>query len=596
MNINKQSIIILPFRNGSAAGAHESLCDGIAEALMLALSSNQNLRVISRKSAFVFKDQEASTYLLRGTLNVDFIVEGMVRLNGNKIRINASLIYTQNDHRIWSEKWDRKVSTLFELEDEIALHISDRIREHVGHFDIPDPPKKKQKTDFTVYQKLLEAKFLFYKWNPMDMEKALALLKEVLAQEPDNIEALVSMADAYSFMAVTNFMKPPEAWELSAKYTEVAYQLNPKHAGVHYLKANSAFFTKGNFSEALKSAHKAVALNPSYTDALQLLTFFYTLALKEDLALEYLEQALNIDPLNQETLFFKALVDYRFGQAESAVSQFSALIEQNPNNLPAIVSKSYALIKTKQFNTNLAYLEALPAELLIPDERLGLTCVTHAAAQNSDKLVYYLPKLQIAAREPHGLQAKCYLYWTYCLLNKTKEAMQIAQNMQDDNISLIAIHFADPIIEAVLDLPEFKSLFAKIYQIPNVKSSFNQSDKVEELPDAKLQDDAKLVRSYMEEEELFLNPKLSLRGLAQSINIHPNRLSAVLNSSFEKNFNSFVNDYRIAYFKDLLKNQTVDQFSLIALAYESGFNSKTVFNTYFKKKEGVTPKEYLKKH
>lgn len=596
MNSNKQSLIILPFKNGSSVEENEFLCDGIVEELITLLTANKSLRVISRKSAFVFKDQNVSSATLRKELGVDFIVEGMVRHSGQKIRINATLINAHEDQQIWSEKWDRNVDSLFDLEDEIALLISDQIREHVGHFDIPESQKHRQKMDFNVYQKLLEAKFLFYKWNPTDVEKAITLFEEVLEKEPNSIDALIGLSDAYSFMAIANFMDPVEAWKISEKHTEAAYQLNPEHAGVHYLKSNSAFFTKANFSQALKSVHKAVELNPNYTDALQFLAFFYTLALKKEVAQENLQKALSIDPMNQETLFFKAIVDYRFGQPESAIEQFDALIEQNPYNLPAIVSKSYALIKSKQFEDNLKFLDTIPSEILIPDERIGLTCVTHAAAGNTEETTNCLSKLQIAAREPQGLQAKCYLYLTYCLMGKTDEAMNIARNLKEDNISLILIHFADPIIDVVFDHPKFKTLFAELYQFEEIKKPSKKKEKVEYIPDDRIKEDARLLSSYMEEEEPYLNPKLSLRDLAQSIELHPNHLSLVLNSAFNRNFNSFVNDYRINYFKKLIKDQSAANYSLIGLAYESGFNSKTVFNTYFKKVEGITPKEYLKNH
>lgn len=596
MSSSEQSIIILPFRNSSSKEENEFLCDGIAEELISIISTIKNLRVISRKSAFTYKGRNISSKSLRQELKVDFIVEGMLRLNGSKIRVNAELIDAQNELQIWSNKWDRNVDSIFELEDEIALLISDQIREHVGHFDIPESPKHRQKMSFDVYQNLLEAKFLFYKWNPKDVEKAIKLFENVLENEPTSIDALIGMSDAYSFMATANFMNPADAWKRSEKYTEAAYQLNPEHAGVHYLKSHSSFFKKGNFSQALKLAHKAVELNPSYTDALQFLAFFYTLALKKEEAKLYLEKALNLDPLNQETLFFKGIIDYRFGEPELAILQFDALILQNPNNLPAIVSKSYALIKTKQFDYNFEFLDSISPEILIPDERLGLTCVTHAAAGNLEEMNGYLSKLHIAAREPHGLQAKCYLYWTYCLLGKTEEAMKIARNMKEDNISLILIFFADPVIEVVFDQSAFKSLFAELYQSYQIKDQPQKKDKIEIIPDKKLKEESSRLRKYMEEEEPFLNPKLSLRDLAQNMEIHPNQLSLLLNTSFNQNFNSFVNDYRINYFKKLLEQQSAANYTLIGLAYESGFNSKTVFNTYFKKVEGITPKEYLQNH
>lgn len=595
MSFNQQSIVVLPFKNGSSDSDKEFLCDGIAEELITLLSSIQELRVISRKSAFLLKGQNKSAQALNEELGVNFIVEGFVRLNGNKIRINAELIDAQEDFQIWSGKWDRDVDSLFDLEDEIALLISDQIREHVGHFEINEKAIHRQKLDFDVYQKLLQAKFLFYKWSPQDVEKSIELFKEVIEAEPNNIEAHIGLSDAYSFMATTNFMNPMEAWGISLEHTEIAHGLNPNHAGVHYLRSHASFFTKGNFKEALNSAHKAVEINPSYPEALQFLGFFYTLALNQELADFYLQQALRLDPLNQETLFFVGVFDYRFGQYEKAIEQFDELINANPFNLPALVSKSYALIKTGKFEENLKFIESISSDVLIPDERIGLSCVTHTASGNKDEAAKYLAQLQIAAREPYGLQAKNYLYFTYCLMGKTKEALQIARNMMEDQISLILIFFADPIVESITKEDDYKNLFSELYAYNTVtKEEGKQKDSKGFLPDDQTTQDAEKLNTYVSEEEVFLNPKLTLRELAQNIEMHPNQLSFVLNSVFKKNFNSFINDYRVGYFKNLVKDQASANFSLIALAYESGFNSKTVFNTYFKKVEGITPGEFLK--
>ncbi|WP_369681505.1 helix-turn-helix domain-containing protein [Draconibacterium sediminis] len=101
---------------------------------------------------------------------------------------------------------------------------------------------------------------------------------------------------------------------------------------------------------------------------------------------------------------------------------------------------------------------------------------------------------------------------------------------------------------------------------------------------------------FVSEEQPFLIPNLTLRLLADQVEIHPNKLSWLLNERIGKNFNEFINYYRIEYFKQLALDPKNSHISLIGLAYESGFNSKTVFNTYFKKETGMTPKEFLKQN
>lgn len=98
----------------------------------------------------------------------------------------------------------------------------------------------------------------------------------------------------------------------------------------------------------------------------------------------------------------------------------------------------------------------------------------------------------------------------------------------------------------------------------------------------------------MTDEAPYLIPDLSLRSLAALVNMNPNQLSWLLNESLGKNFNEFINHYRVETFKNLAKDPANANITVIGLAYDSGFNSKTVFNTYFKKETGLTPKEFMK--
>jgi AraC-like DNA-binding protein len=102
------------------------------------------------------------------------------------------------------------------------------------------------------------------------------------------------------------------------------------------------------------------------------------------------------------------------------------------------------------------------------------------------------------------------------------------------------------------------------------------------------------LKQLVETEQAYLDPNLSLRGLAAQLNLHSNKLSWLLNEEIGKNFNEYINAFRLATFKEKALLPANSHYTILGLAYESGFNSKTVFNGFFKKMEGMTPKVWVR--
>ena len=180
-------------------------------------------------------------------------------------------------------------------------------------------------------------------------------------------------------------------------------------------------------------------------------------------------------------------------------------------------------------------------------------------------------------------------------MGKYKEAFDWLKEAIQLKSPIILLSFSDPLANNLKRNNLYKEFSKQLYGKP-VELSGKTNEKTVLL-------DAETVKQYtdnlirfIDEEEPFLIPNLSLRMLADQVEIHPNKLSWLLNEEIGKNFNEFINHYRIEYFKKLALDPGNSHISLIGLAYESGFNSKSVFNTYFKKETGKTPKEYLKTH
>src|SRR5262249_34824949 len=117
------SIAVLPFANISADAENEYFCDGLAEELLNALTKIEGLRVAARTSAFSFKGKNANVGEIANALNVSSVLEGSVRKSGNRVRITTQLIKAADGYHLWSERYDREMKDIFDVQDDITVAV-----------------------------------------------------------------------------------------------------------------------------------------------------------------------------------------------------------------------------------------------------------------------------------------------------------------------------------------------------------------------------------------------------------------------------------------------------------------------------------------
>lgn len=591
--VKDSTIAVLPFVNVGSEAGNDYFSDGITEEIINALARIRNLRVISRRSSFYFKNKDIPLKEIARQLNVATILEGSVRTSAEQVRITAQLIQAEDDVHYWSESWDRKLENIFDVQDEISLLIADKLREQMGHFVIGEHLVTPGTQSLDAYHHALRARYHFNKWNPDDIRIAIDYYNRSITIDPNLAESYVGLADAYGFMATTEFMPREEAWGKAAECTHTAFELQPENAGVHYQLANLAFFVECDFGGAVRHTRRSIELMPSYPEGLQYMSFLSVL--RGDMAegRNYLEAALAVDPFNQETLFYKAFYYYRTGEYRPALDQLDDCLRTNPKNIPVLIVKTYVLLKLARYDEVLSLLDSLPESIVMPSEDLGLRCMAAVMKGDAESAAPLLRQLEEAAGSPTALQAHSYLFLAYANLGEHDRAFDWLDRSIATNSSILLLSFSDPLAEPLKADSRYRTFHERIYTPiePETPATLSRNEL---LDAATAREYARKLQSAMESESAYLNPELTLRSLAAQIEIHPNQLSWLLNEHIGKNFSSYVNDFRVEHFKRLATDPSNSHISLIGLAFESGFNSKTVFNTYFKKVEGVTPGAFLK--
>jgi len=587
-----KTIAVLPFVNMSSSEDNEYFSDGITEEIINALAKVNSLKVTSRTSSFFFKNKNISIKEIANELGVSTILEGSVRLSGNTLRITAQLIQAAQDFHFWSETWDRKLENIFEIQDEISLIIADKLREQFGHFEIQEHLVEKQTESFDAYEYCLKAKFHERKWNSKDTKTAISLYEKALALDSNYAEAHLGLAECYSFLGTTTSIPFEEGWAKTINHTNQALALNGQSSGVHYQLSNQAFFIDADFNKALIVGKKAIELNPNNDQAQQNISFLYTLSGDLENARIHLEIAVSINPLSEETLFFKGYYHYMIEDYVQSLEMMEQCLSTNDKNIPAHSIKATSLLQLGRYDEVIHYFDSIPAEIIIPGEKTGIVGLAYALKKDVVNASIYLEKLIAQSKEVDGFAADSYLFMMYVVMEDLDKAFEwVAQGIENNSFMLF-LRFADPIVNPLKKDARYGAFKKTIFQTNRLEEA--AKEKTALLNANKSDEYSMRLLAHLSEDEPFLNPDLSLRELASQIEIHPNQLSWLLNNNFGKNFNEFVNHYRVEAFKRVAKDPKNAAITIIGLAYDCGFNSKTVFNTYFKKETGLTPKQFLK--
>ena len=181
--VTNKSIAVLPFVNISSDKEQEYFSDGITEEILNALASVKELKVAGRTSSFAFKGQNQDLRRIGELLGVTHILEGSVRKSGTTVRITAQLVQVKDGFHLWSDTYDRELTDIFAIQDEIANEILIQLKARL--LDEEGPAIVSQRTDPEVYDVYLLAKQLLYRRTRLTIESAVELLDQAIAKDPE---------------------------------------------------------------------------------------------------------------------------------------------------------------------------------------------------------------------------------------------------------------------------------------------------------------------------------------------------------------------------------------------------------------------------
>jgi adenylate cyclase len=331
-------LAVLPFVNMSADPENEYFSDGITEELLNALTKVEGLQVISRTSAFAFKGKNEDIREIAVKLNVDKILEGSVRKSGNRVRITAQLINAADGYHLWSENYDRNLTDIFEVQDEISGIIANKLRENLT---ADRGPVKTPAHNIEAYTHYLKGLHYWNRVTPADARKAIECFEQAVVVEPTYAQAYAMIAGAHSYLGATGQMLPQKAFDIVQRYAAKALELDHTIAEGYVAKASVLLFYEWKWQQAYEALQTALRLNPAVTSAYQMLAFYYILMGEKELAIQTMEDAVQLDPLSPIANHHLGNVYIFAERYDDAIRQADKLLEINPQMRVSLELKAW---------------------------------------------------------------------------------------------------------------------------------------------------------------------------------------------------------------------------------------------------------------
>jgi TolB-like protein len=363
--IDRPSIAVLPFANMSGDPEQQYFSDGVTEDIITEISRSRSLLVIARNSSFQYRDKAVDVRQVARELSVRYLLEGSVRKMGPRVRITAQLIDTASGNHLWSERYDRDLEQLFEVQDEVTRTIVSTLAGRVEAAEIKSAMQRRT-DNLAAYDVLLRGIELIRGYSPDDNRQARELFEKAVALDP-------SYALAHAYLALSLLVEhgyggaPAAVKDKALAIALKAVQLDTTESRAHQFLAQAYRF-RSEFDLAITHFERAIALNPNDANGIAQMGFALAIVGEAERGIELIHQAMKLNPFHPEWYWDDlAIASYAARRYEQAVEANLRLVSRKKYWYYARLAACYAQLG----KLNEAHQQAAEALRLKPDFRFS---------------------------------------------------------------------------------------------------------------------------------------------------------------------------------------------------------------------------------
>jgi serine/threonine-protein kinase len=362
------TVAVLPFRNLSADPENEYFADGITEDVIAQLSKMRALKVISRTSVMQFKARDQSLREIGASLGATTVLEGSVRRAADRVRIVAQLIDVDTDRHLWADTYDRRLTDIFVIQTDVALHIAAALRAELSR-DERDRIRKEPTADLEAYQLYLRGRHWYTQFTAEGFRRSVEFFDRAIARDPEYAMAYVALAMACTELGETGGTPPAEAYRRAKEAASRALALDPDLGEAHSVLAYVTFVSDFDWERAERGFQRALELTPGNADVYELYGRLCAAQERYHEATAMLRRAHELDPMVHRADLATALL--RAGALDEALRTAMHVIELDPQYARGHATVGWALMKLGRHDEGLAHLRT--AVSMTPGDTLWLS-------------------------------------------------------------------------------------------------------------------------------------------------------------------------------------------------------------------------------
>jgi len=460
------SIAVLPFRNLSADPTAAYFSDGITEEITNALTRIAALRVAARTSSFAFKGRDADVRQIGRELGVRTVLEGSVRQAGQRLRITAQLIDVSNGYHIWSERYDREMQDVFEVQDEIARTIVEKLSPKL--LGSPEEPLIEAPTsDVAAYDLYLKGRFL---WNVRRPKAAIEQFEAAIARDPRYAAAHLGIADSYSVWGFYGGIPTWEAYARARAAAEKAHELTPDAPEVHRSLGIIEHYYGWDVAKEERELRLATLGNPHDADAHFWLTLCLCLCsgMEEDAA-EAARKSVQLEPHSGNAEAALGWVPAARRRYDEALPAFERAVEKSPTAVFPLWSLGYAQHQLGRFEEAV---KTLARVVQVTDRahffELALYGAALHGAGRADEAGAILSELETRSAKEYVPPFDRALL--SAALGRDEDAIQLLERAHEERNALLWFRIHLPYLDRIAGSPRYRAIAQKLARLAPVSA------------------------------------------------------------------------------------------------------------------------------